>query len=39
MYMETVEFNLCKSLIFDWVLKNMEINGYMKKQKTTRATF
>ncbi len=37
--MEIPEYKLCKRVIFEETLKNLEINVFLKKQNTTRATF
>ena len=37
--MEKLESKLCKRVIFEWALKNLEFNGFLKTQKSTRATF
>ena len=37
--MEIVESNLSKRVFFEGVLKNLEFNGFLKTQKSTRATF
>ena len=37
--MEKPEFCLCKGLIFVKISKNLEINEFLKSQKTIRATF
>ncbi len=37
--MKIPESYMCKCFVFERILKNSEINDFLKSQKTTRATF